>query len=215
METLPTTMIELKANSLEDYLGHLSRNARKDFKHKLRNSASKTHLAVEERQDVGDIIQDIHRLYLNNFSEPDVHFEILTPEFFLNISKNLPGVAKFFITKDGEKIVAFNLCLAKGDLLIDKFIGFDSELSRKYHLYFTTFAYNLEWCIKNGLQYYQPGQSDYYPKVRLGAKLIRLFDYTRAFNPLLHLILKLTAKFIEPKNIDSSLRDVEKIFRRG
>ncbi|MCU0651766.1 MAG: GNAT family N-acetyltransferase [Candidatus Omnitrophica bacterium] len=209
MESLATTMIEIKAKSLEEYLASLSKNMRKDIKRKLRRSAEQTELKTEIRENIDDIIDRIYELYLNNFTDADVRFETLTPEFFKNICRNMPGVAKFFITHDKNKIVAFNLCFVENDLFIDKFIGFDKNLARKYHLYFTTFCYNFDWCIKNGIHYYQPGTTDYYPKIRLGAKLIPLYIYAKAFNPLLNTLVRLTAKWIEPKNIDSTLREIE------
>ena len=209
MESLASTIIEIKAKSVEGHIQSLSKNMRKDLKRKLRRSAEQVMLHTEIRENIDDIIDKIYRLYSNNFTDADVRFETLTPEFFRNICRNMPGVAKFFITYDKDKIVAFNLCFIENDLFIDKFIGFDKEVAHKYHLYFTTFCHNLDWCIKNGIRYYQTGTTDYYPKIRLGAKLIPLYIYAKAFNPLLNTIVRLTAKWIEPKNIDSTLREIE------
>jgi predicted N-acyltransferase len=206
MESLPSTIIKIEGNSIEDYIKTLSRNTRKDLRKKLKKSSSQAQLITKIRNDVDDIIDEIYRLYMNNFDESSVHFEILTAEFFRKISKNMPGVAKFFITYDKEKIVAFNLCFIKGDFCIDKFIGLDSKLAQKYHLYFTTLYHNLDWCIKNGIRFYQPGATDYHPKIRFGAKLIPLFVYSKAFNPVLNYFLKSIFRLIEPKNLDSSFR---------
>jgi predicted N-acyltransferase len=172
MESLPTTMIKIEAGSIEEYIQSLSKNMRKDIKRKLKKSNELVRLKTEIREDIDDIIEEVYRLYLNNFSDSDVHFEILTAEFFKNICRNMPGVAKYFITYDqNNKIVAFNLCLIKDDLFIDKFIGFDNKVAQEYHLYFITFFHNLDWCIKNKIHYYQPGNTDYHPKVRLGQNL--------------------------------------------
>jgi len=126
----------------------------------------------------------------------------------------MPEIAKYFITYDKEKIVAFNLCLIKNNLFIDKFIGFDKELAHKYHLYFTTFCHNMDWCMKNGIRTYQPGTTDYYPKMRLGAKLIPLYIYAKSFNPLFNVLVRIFAKWIEPKNIDATLREIEELKER-
>jgi len=213
LESLATTMLEIKARSMEEYFEGLSKNMRKDLKRKLRRSAELATLKTEIRENVDDIIDRIYELYLNNFNDSDVHFEILTRDFFKNICGNMPGVAKYFITYDNDKIVAFNLCLVQGNLFIDKFIGFDKEVALKYHLYFTTFCHNLEWCIKNDIRFYQPGTTDYYPKIRLGAELVPLYIFARSLNPILHTIVKLTARWIEPKNLDSTLRDIEELKR--
>lgn len=203
MESLPTTAIEIKANSLEEYIQKLRKNTRKDLKKKLRRSQEFVQLKTETRVEISDIIDDVYRLYMNNVNDADVNFETLTKEFFLNICKNMPDVAKYFITYDQKKIVAFNLCLIKNGVFIDKFIGFDYTVAREYHLYYTTFCYNMDWCIKNGARVYQPGFSDYHPKMRLGAQLIPLDVYAKAFNPILNSIIRLFKPLIEPKNLDT------------
>ncbi len=219
METLPGTIIEMNSTSIEGYINTLSKNTRKDLNKKLRHSSSQAQLTTVVREEVDDIIDDIYKLYMNNFDESSVHFEVLTPEFFRMISRNMPKEVKFFITYDKKKIVAFNLCFIKGDRCIDKFIGLDSEVAHKYHLYFTTLYHNLDWCIKNGIKFYQPGATDYHPKMRFGAKLIPLFVYSKAFNPLLNCFVRAMAGFIQPKNLDSSYKEIknpeEKIFRQG
>ncbi|MFH0790167.1 MAG: GNAT family N-acetyltransferase [Candidatus Omnitrophota bacterium] len=208
MESLPNTLLEIKADSIETYINGLSKNTRKDLKRKLKKSSNEARLTTESRENIDDISGEIYQLYLNNLNDSHVRFEVLTPEFFKNICKNMPGIARFFITYDRDKIVAFNLCLAKDNLCIDKFIGFDSALSHKYHLYFTTFCHNIAWCMDNGFRFYQLGVTDYHPKLRLGARLVPLYIYAKAVNPLLNFFIKLTAKFIEPKNLDASLKEM-------
>jgi predicted N-acyltransferase len=208
METLPTSAITLKAGSLEEYIKGLSKNTRKDLNKKLRRSGELAELKTETRTDVTDIIDRIYELYLNNFNDADIHFETLTKDFFLNICRNMPGVAKYFITYDKDKIAAFNLCLIKNGVFIDKFIGFDRDLAHKLHLYYTSFCHNIDWCVKNKLHTCQLGFSDYHPKVRLGAKLIPLYVYAKPFNPILKAIIKLARPLIEPKNMDSDLKEI-------
>lgn len=206
MGSLPNTLLEINADSLETYINGLSKNTRKDLKRKLKKSSDEARLTTNIRENIDDLSGEIYQLYLNNLNNAHVRFEVLTPEFFKNICKNMPGIARFFITYDRGKIVAFNLCLAKNNLCIDKFIGFDSLLAHKYHLYFTTFCHNIAWCMDNGFRFYQLGVTDYHPKLRLGARLVPLYIYAKAINPLLNFFIKLTAKFIEPRNLDTSLK---------
>lgn len=206
MENFPNTKIEIRESSLEEYIKGLSRNMRKDLRRRLKKSLSLASIRTEMITDITGIENEIYKLYLNNLKDSDVHFETLTPEFFRNICRNMPGSAKFFITRDRDKIIAFNFCLAQNDTFIDKFVGFDNELSHKYHLYHVTFCHNIDWCIKNGFRFYQMGITDYHPKLRLGAKLIPLYIYLRRINPITNIVIKLIAGLIQPKNFDPTLR---------
>ena len=210
MENFPNTILEIKAKNLEDFIQNLGSSTRKDLRRKLRKTASLVTLKTEVLTDIFAIQNEVYRLYTCNFEESDVHFETLTPEFFHNIQINMPESTRFFITRAGEKIVAFNLCLLKGNTLIDKVIGMDKKISRMYSLYYTTFCENIDWCIKNGIRYYVLGITDYHPKLRLGAKLMPLYIYVKLFNPLLKLFSRPLVRFIQPKNFDPTLKNLEK-----
>ncbi|MCK9573512.1 MAG: GNAT family N-acetyltransferase [Candidatus Omnitrophica bacterium] len=210
MEDLPTTRLEIKEKNFEDYISKLGSSTRKDVRRKLRKSAELTKLETEVIDNIDNIIDDIYQLYMNNFNDSDIRFEMLTRDFFLNICRNMPGVAKYFITRSEGKIIAFNLCFIKEDTCIDKFIGFDYSIALKYHLYYTTFAHNIDWCIKNGIHFYQPGQGDYDAKIRLGASLIPLSIYIKSFNPMLNLLMKPIIKTIAPKKFDPALKNLGK-----
>lgn len=210
MENYPNTRIAINANSLREYIDSLGKNTRKDLRRKLNKSSRLTPLTTEIVENIDAVKDQIYRLYLNNFAESDIHFETLTPDFFQNISRNMHGTVKFFITREKDRIVAFNLCLVSGETCIDKFIGFDKNVSHAYHLYYGTFLHNIEWCIKNGMRYYQMGVTDYEPKLRLGAELVPLFVYFRLSWPVANLFSKFVAGLIKPENFDSTLRKLKK-----
>ena len=214
MNNFPNTVVPINASSLEDFIEGLGKNMRKDIRRKLKKSSSLAKLETKIfdylPQDAG---KDIFSLYLNNFLASDVHFETLTPEFFENIFRYMPGCAKIFITYYNNKIVAFNLCLIKNDTCIDKFIGFDKEVYIQYHLYFTTFCYNISWCMANNIRFYQMGITDYHPKIRLGAKLVPLSVYFKHHNPILNLLSPVIARIIDPTNFDPTLKKINKSSR--
>ncbi len=206
MEDYPNTKIEIRAGSLKEYVDSLGKNTRKDLRRKLNRSSNMPPLTTEIVDDIGGLRDRIYGLYLNNFSASGVHFETLTPDFFQDICRNMRGTAKFFITRERDRVVAFNLCLVKGQTCIDKFIGFDKDISHTYHLYYRTFLHNIEWCIKNGLRYYQMGVTDYDPKVRLGAELVPLSVYFRLSWPVANLFSRFVAGLIKPANFDPALK---------
>lgn len=198
VESFPSVITELHFNSLDDYFRSLSYNTRKDLRRKIKNATSKGNIEVKVADSIEDIIDDIYRLYLNTYNAGSVKFEKLTKEFFINAARLMPGQTKFFLYYLGRRLAAFNLCFVYKDTLIDKFIGFDYDIAYKYNLYFFSWCYNIEWCLKNSLRYYQVGQTDYYPKLKLGGEIILLYAYIKHNNPIMNLILRLLAKFLKP-----------------
>ncbi len=209
MENFPNTVLKINATSIEEFMDSLGKSTRKSLKRKLNKTSELVELKTEMSEDVGFIKDRIHELYLTNFTESDVRFETLTKEFFQNICRNMPGIAKYFLTYDNTRLVAFNLLMIKNGTAIDKFVGFDTEVSHKYNLYYTTFIHNIEYCIKNNIRYYQMGITDYEPKIRLGATLSPLYIYVRLSNPILNFIGKFFIKSLEPKRFDPTLKNLE------
>ncbi|MBI4708097.1 MAG: GNAT family N-acetyltransferase [Candidatus Omnitrophica bacterium] len=206
MKSFPNTVLEISAASLDDYINQLGKSTRKSLRKKLRDTQNSTQLRTQVTEDISAVKDRIYELYLNNLTDSEVSFEILTPEFFTNVAKYMPGIAKYFLTWDNGNIIAFNLLFIKGDTAIDKFIGFDKELSHKYNLYYATFSHNLDYCIKNKIKFYQLGVTDYEPKTRLGAQIIPLYVYTKFMNPLLNFVAKPIISLIQPANFDPVLK---------
>ena len=210
MDNFPNTRIALGFSSYQEYLDTLSKNTRKDLRRKLNKSSSLLKLETKITDDASGLEEQIFELYMNNFNESDVHFETLTPAFFKNICRRMKGTAKIFLTYSEDKLIAFNLCFIKNGTCIDKFIGFDKRLSHAYHLYQATFNYNINWCIENGLRFYQMGITDYHPKLRLGAKLIPLYAYFKHTNKIANIFSPLIARLIQPTNFDPTLKNLKR-----
>lgn len=192
IESLPSVAMKLDFRTMEEYLKTLSSSKRKEFRRKLKKAAEGG-IKVEVRDYIDDVIDDIYALYLKTYESGKTKFEKLTKKFFINITKNMHPHVKFFLYYVDGKIIAFNLCLAYKDLLIDKFIGFDYDMSYKYNLYFISWHCNVEWCLKESISYYQVGQTDYAPKLALGAKTFPLYIYAKHRNGSVNLMLKMLA----------------------
>ena len=206
VDSFPSVRMELKFRSLEDYLRSLSYSTRKDLRRKIKKAYAKANIEITIVDDVTEMIEDIYRLYLNTYRAGKVKFEFLTREFFINVSKDLSPHTKYFLYYVNGKLSAFNLCFVYGDLLIDKFIGFDYDIARQYSLYFISWCFNIEWCLKHSIRFYQVGQTDYSPKITLGGSLIPLYAYIKHNNFFLHSVIRLFALFLKP---DFSAGNVE------
>ncbi len=198
VDSFPSVRMELPFHSLEEYFGSLSTSTRKDLRRKIKKAYSKDAIQIKVVEDVDTIIDEVYRLYLNTYEEGEVKFEFLTKDFFINVSKNLKPHTKYFLYYAEDRLAAFNLCLVYDDLLIDKFIGFDYEIARQYSLYFVSWCFNIEWCLNNSIRFYQVGQTDYLPKIKLGGSLIPLEAYVKHKNFLFNVVIKFLAAFLKP-----------------
>ncbi|MFA5144704.1 MAG: GNAT family N-acetyltransferase [Candidatus Omnitrophota bacterium] len=211
VKSFPSAVTELNFNSFDEYLSSLGHSTRKSLRRKLKKAYSQADIMVKIVDRADDLIDDLHRLYVNTYHNGATKFEKLTKEFFINAGRDLYPHAKFFLYYVNGKLGAFNLCFVYKDLFIDKFIGFDYDISNQYSLYFVSWCFNIEWCIKNSIRSYQSGQTDYCPKARLGGKLIPLYAYLKHKNPVVNSLFKLLAVFLRPENFDQDIRDAEHV----
>lgn len=205
-ESFPSVGLEVNFSSFEDYLKSLGSSTRKNLNKKLKQAYDKGKIEVKVVNDVKDQIDQVFKLYENTYYGGSTKFERLTKKFFLEVAQDLYPHTRFFLYYVDDRLAAFNLCFVYGSLLIDKFIGFDYDISNRYNLYFVSWAYNVQWCIDNSLYYYHPGQSDYEPKIRLGGKLIKLFAYLKHRNVFFNLLLKLFIFLLKPDNFDKNIK---------
>ena len=206
VNSFPSVIAELNFNSFEQYLSSLGHATRKSLRKKLKQGFGKAPLSVNVTDNIVETADEIFRLYENTYHRGGTKFERLTKEFFLSAQDYLAPHTKFFLYYVNNKLAAFNLCFVYKDLLIDKFIGFDYDIANKYNLYFVSWCFNVDWCIKNSIRFYQVGQTDYVPKIKLGGRLVGLDAYIRHRNKLLNPVLKLLARFLKPDNFGSDIK---------
>ncbi len=193
---LPNVVTDLDAPTFDGYLAALSRATRKDVRRKVKKALVEARVRVEIAGDVAPIADEIYRLYCNTWGSGGARFGKLTREFFAAAGRTLGPGAKFFLYRADGRLAAFNLCIAHGDLLLDKFIGFDYDISRAHNLYFVSWFCNIEWCLEHGIRRYQSGQNGYGPKLRLGGRRVPLYVYLRHRNPLADRAIKAAARVL-------------------
>lgn len=206
MRGYPAVKIDLHFNSFEEYLKTLSRSSRKSLRRKFRKVSALKKIECEVTNSIHHCLDEAYRLYQQVFNKSEVHFEEYTMEFLKKISDNMPQEVKYFLWRIEGKLVAFNLCLASEDTLIDEFLGLDYSVAYQYSLYFITFRDIITWCIENGIKKYESGALAYETKRRLGHIFIPLFIYASFTNKFLNRFIKLIAWSLRPENFDEGLK---------
>ncbi len=184
--------VRIDFRSVDEYLARLSSGRRKDLRRKLK----KRPLLDVERVPIGDarffdpaFLDELYAMYLAVFAQSEIHFDLLSREFFAAMlqSRDITGVV--FLYRQGETLAGHNICLIHNGMLIDKYIGLVYPLARDLNLYFLSWVANLEYALEKGLHTYIAGWTDPQVKASLGAS----FTFTRHLvwvkNPLLRRIL--------------------------
>ena len=178
---------------LDTYLARLSSGVRKDMRRKLR---SRPDVRVELRSALGDALPRAMALYHQTLARASAQLETLTPTFFAEVATRMAGRAVFALYYVGDDLLAFNLLLEDGEVLLDKFFCMEAERGRAHNLYFLSWFYNLDYCLRQGLKRYQSGQANLTDKVRLGSRLTPAAMYFRHRNGLLNSALRALAPLV-------------------
>ncbi|WHZ20213.1 MAG: hypothetical protein OJF55_002362 [Rhodanobacteraceae bacterium] len=165
---LPGATLAISWNSVDAYLDSLGPSTRKDLRRKRRAGEA---LRIEWRTDLAGIAHDVQRLYRETLAHAEFSFEELTPAYFENVLRDMPGRAFCVTYSEGERLVAFNLVLRDAGRLLDKFLGMDYAAMDRYNLYHVSWLENIRCCIDEGIAVYESGQGLHREKLRLGSTL--------------------------------------------
>lgn len=210
-QSLPSTAMDITYDSFDGYLKTLSSSSREGFRRKFKKMAKDNPpLEMEVVTDLDEgAARQVHALYLQTALQSDVEFEVLPFDFFMNISKNLPQEARFFLWRTPErKLIAFALCLVRGDYFIDYYLGFDYSVAHQYNLYLVRFRDLLNWCIEHKMKVYEMGQASYEIKRRLGFKFLPLYIYTKPFNKMIAPFFRFHNKFLMFERFDPVFKEM-------
>ena len=187
-------------DSIDHYLARLSAGRRKDFRRKLRMRDEievKTLACGDACFQDAKVRETFYRFYLNVYEQSEIHFDLLSREFFSAMLQNPIEKGVIFTYSRNQKLIGYNLCFVKNEALVDKYVGFEYPVARECNLYFISWFHNLDYALQQGLKRYVAGWTDPEIKSCLGAK----FTYTRhavyVRNPVLRFILRRLKKWFE------------------
>jgi predicted N-acyltransferase len=121
------------------------------------------------------VLDEYYALYLNVFRQSEIHFDLLSAEFFRELLQNAKAGGIVFEYRHGGRLVGYNLCFLTADMLIDKYVGFRYPEARELNLYFVNWFHNLAYALERGVKHFVAGWTDPEIKAYLGAR----FAFTR------------------------------------
>jgi len=165
---LPGATLALPYHDLDGYLASLRAATRKDLRRKQRAASG---LTIQWRSDLTSVRDEVQRLYRATLERSEFRFEELTPAYFDNVLRDMPGRAYCVTYSENDRLLAFNLVLCNREYLLDRFLGLDYAAMDRYNLYHTSWLENVRYCIAHGIPAYESGQGLHREKVRLGSTL--------------------------------------------
>ncbi|HTH16982.1 MAG TPA: GNAT family N-acetyltransferase [Magnetospirillum sp.] len=206
LPSYPNALASFPSDRKEDYFASLKGSRRHQLKKKLRQSAERVEVDVSVIQAPSPtVLDEVWDLFQQTFEQSDVQFERLNRRFFDLVAAE--PQAHFILLREraSQKLITFMMCFEVGDLVINKFIGFDYSRPKEWLLYFRLWEAALDWALARGARAIQSGQTCYQPKIEQGHDLMPLFNYGRHTIPLMHRIYTKVAQGITWSTLDDGL----------
>ena len=203
--SFPGTIVSLEG-SRDAYFSALKGSRRHVLRKKLRRSRERVALGAEAiQQPDGQTLDAVFRLFWQTYEQAETKFERLNRRFFELIAQ-APQSHFIMLREAGSaQPVAFMLCFALGERVINKFIGIDYRRPREWLLYFRLWEAALDWALARGAATIQSGQTGYAPKLETGHRLVPLTNYCAHRNRLVHALARLAARRIDWASLDDDL----------
>jgi predicted N-acyltransferase len=205
--SMPMTRLRLNFASIEDYLRNvLSRNMRSKLRRKFKESEKIASLEMRMVTDITPYIDEVYPLYMAVYEKSNLHFEKLTPDYFVKLGLSMPDKVRYFLWLRDGKVVCFNLCMAHNDAVVSEYIGFDYSVAFDLHLYYIAVRDVMKWALDNRYQWYCSTALNYEPKFHLKHELDPLDLYVKHTSPVVNFFMKRALPYMEPTRYDKLLK---------
>jgi len=203
--SLPMTRLSIDYASFDDYMNRALNSAtRRKLRKKFRASEQ---VAIEMSlvRDVSPVVGEVYPLYLQVFRRSRLQFEKLTENYLCELGRRMGDKARFFLWRQGGRIVAFSACMVQGDALYAEYVGFDYEVALDLHLYHYAVRDMISWAIANGYKWFRSSPLNYDPKLHLRHSLDPVDLYVRHTSKLANLVLQRLLPLLAPTRYDKTL----------
>ncbi len=204
--SMPAAKLELSFASFEEYMQkRLGKVFRKNLRRKFKALAGAEPIEMKVVSDVSPFVEKIHALYLQTFQRSEFRFEELTPAYFEALGNSMGERVRYFLWYQGERLIAFNLCMIHEATLYDLDVGMDYRVALELGMYFVTWRDVIRWCLENGIRTYHTGPLNYDPKLHLRLDLAPHDLYARHVSRLINPLFKVATRFLQPVRHDPIL----------
>jgi len=204
--SLPMTRLSIDYASFDDYMNRALNSAtRKKLRKKFRATEQALPIQMSIVDDVTSVIAQIYPLYLQVYQRSRLHFEKLTEQYFCELGRRMRDKVRFFLWRQGGRIVAFAMCMIHDDTIYAEYIGLDYDIALELHLYHYAFRDMVSWAIANGYKWFRSSSLNYDPKLHLRHLLDPIDLYVRHTSGPINAIMRRFLPLLEPTRYDKTL----------
>lgn len=186
-KTLPTCILKMNWNSIEDYL----RDLRSNYRYRVKKAARGCKDIIIKKIDGSSFDERLYQLYLNTYKKSKYKLEVLDINFF----KYFEG--EFYVFENNQKPIGFHLLQQRNNHLYFMFCGMDYSYRSPSDLYYYMLLNIIGHGIKKRVDYIDFGQTSEQTKLRLGCKLRSKYFYANHSNQLINFLISKNVKLLE------------------
>ena len=170
VDSLPTTFMEIKWATPQDYIASMKSYYRSKLLKRLRANEQQG-VRHELREDFNDLADTLCRQWqVVHESAEEYQREVLTPHFYKEFASGLGNNSMVILFYRGDQLVGHALLLKDGDLLRWLYFGRNEPINDNLYIYV---AYTVvETAILNGAKRLELGLTTYSVKKDLGAYMV-------------------------------------------
>lgn len=198
LPSLPTSFVDISWSSFDEYLKSLKKKYRLLAKNELAK-LNTSRISITTCENFECYADELWTLYMNVYKKAEVKFEQLTPDFFRNIALNLKGESRVILIKLDGKIVGFELIVEDEVTLRPLYLGIDYVANKNYSIYFNSIYQIIKHGIERKKKVIELGQTSYYPKLKVGARVEPLYLSLKFKSPVAQYLLKYPLRAIFPE----------------
>jgi hypothetical protein len=193
----PNMVLNIKWNTLEDYLDAMS----KKYRNRAKNIIKKGSSIVRKDFSSDDITinaKEILSLYNNVHLKAKFRMASLTPSYFAEMKKVLGNQFNFVGYYFDKKIIGFRTSFILENRIEAHFIGIDYSVNKELDIYQNILYDYVKESLQNKAKQLFLGRTASEIKSTLGAEALELTCYIRHRNPLSNQIIKPFVEYLKP-----------------
>ncbi|MFJ3196638.1 GNAT family N-acetyltransferase [Streptomyces griseoviridis] len=187
---LPDTELALGHNSFDEYVAALPAKPRRNVRSKLRKFRARPELRVDVLDDFAHLLPQVLALYRQVMARAEQRLDILDHDFLTALHSSADPGRRLVACFEGDRLVAFLLCLFRGSGAVGTRIGLDYRLAHEARLYHIVHYEAIRLAIDAGCTHIRFAQTAYEPKLELGCRLVEQRHAMTHVRPLPRAVLR-------------------------